>query len=96
MTLTFKLDLDILPLDSHTKIQGCTFVRSPLRARHTDRQTDRQTDDAKTITPVADAGCNKIIAKVWCHETEKAPIPSHDEKYFASWGANCSDFFSLH
>ncbi len=45
MTLTFKLDLDILPLDLHTKIQGCTFVRSPLRARHTDThtQTDRET-----------------------------------------------------
>ncbi len=55
MTLTFKLDLDILLLDLHAKIQVCTSARSAVRAR----QTDRQNDDAKTITPVADAGCNK-------------------------------------
>ncbi len=33
------------------------FVRSAVRV-FTDRQTDRHTDDVKTITPVADAGCN--------------------------------------
>ncbi len=55
MTLTFKLDLDILPLDLHAEIQVCTSVRSAVRARHT--HTDRQNDDAKTVTPVADAGC---------------------------------------
>ncbi len=54
MTLIFKLDLDILPPDLHTKIQGCMFVRWALRAR----QTHTHTDNAKTITPVADAGCN--------------------------------------
>ena len=53
MTLTFELDLDILPLDLHAKIQVCMFVRSAARAR----QTDSHTHDAKTITPVADAGC---------------------------------------
>ena len=49
-------------------------VRSAVRAR----QTDTQNDDAKTITPVADAGCNnkgnlfkysteigQIISVVW-------------------------------
>ena len=55
MTLTFKLDLDILPLDLHTKIQVRMFVRSPVRARHT------HTDRAKTITPIADAGCKKTL-----------------------------------
>ena len=55
MTLTFELDLDILPLDLHAEIQVCTSVRSAVRARH----THRQNDDAKTITPVADAGCKK-------------------------------------
>ncbi len=63
MTLTFELDLDILPLDLHTKIQGCTFDRLALRARHTDTHTHthRQTDDAKTITPFADAGCKNML-----------------------------------
>ncbi len=28
--------------------------------RWTERQTDRHTDDVKTITPVADAGCNNF------------------------------------
>ncbi len=59
MTLTFELDLDILPLDLHAKIQVNTSVRSAVRARHTDTHTHRQNDDAKTITPVADAGCKK-------------------------------------
>ncbi len=59
MTLTFKLDLDILPLNPCAKNQNCTSVRSALRVRQTDRHTHRQNDDAKTITPIADAGCNK-------------------------------------
>ena len=54
MTLTFELDLDILPVDLHAKIQVRMFVRSLVRARHTDRRTDR----VKTITPFADAGVN--------------------------------------
>ena len=58
MTLTFELDLDILPLDLYTKIQVRMFVRSSVRARHTHTHTHRHTDRAKTITPVADAGCN--------------------------------------
>ncbi len=53
MTLTFELDLDIRPLDLHAKIQVRMFVCSPVRARH----THRHTDSAKTITPVAEAGC---------------------------------------
>ncbi len=41
--MTFKLDLDILPFDLHTKIEGCTFVCSALRARRTDTHTHSQT-----------------------------------------------------
>ncbi len=55
MTLTYGIDLDILPLDLHTKEQVCTFVCSAMRV-FTDRQTHTHTDDVKTITPVADAG----------------------------------------
>ncbi len=55
VTLTFELDLDNLPLDLHAKIQVCTS----FRARQMDRRTERHIDDAKTITPVADAGCKK-------------------------------------
>ena len=51
MAVSFKLDLDILPLDLQAKIQVCMSVRLAVRARHTDRQTDRNTDDVKTITP---------------------------------------------
>ncbi len=58
MTLTFELDLDILPLDLHAKIQVRMSVCSTTRVvTHT--QTDRQTDDVKSITPVADTGCKK-------------------------------------
>ncbi len=60
MTLTYKLDLDILPLDVHTKDQVCMFVRSAVRVF-----TDRHTDDVKTITPVADAGCNNSVNQVY-------------------------------
>ena len=51
MTLTYELDLDILPLDLHAKIQVCTSVRLGFIARRTDGHTDTQTQDVKTITP---------------------------------------------
>ncbi len=42
MTLTFELDLDIFPLDLHTKIQVCMSVRLAMRVvTHT--QTHTQT-----------------------------------------------------
>ncbi len=50
MTLTFELDLDILPLYLHAKIQVCMSVRLAGRVRRTDGHTHRQTDDVKTIT----------------------------------------------
>ncbi len=43
LTFTFKLGLDILPVDLHAKIQGRTFVRSALRVRQTHRHTHSQT-----------------------------------------------------
>ena len=74
MTLTFELDLDILPLDLHAEIQVCTSVRSAVRAR----QTHTQNDDAKTITPVADAGCNKDeeVCKKYDDVQNKGPLPT--------------------
>ncbi len=52
MTLTYKLDLDLLPLDLPAKIQVCMSVHSTVTVRRADGRTDRQTDDAKTITPI--------------------------------------------
>ena len=50
MTLTYNLDLDILPLDLHAEIHVCMSVRLVVRVvTHT--QTDTHTDDVKTITP---------------------------------------------
>ena len=43
MTLTYILDLDILPLDFHAKIQVCMSVRSARRVRQTDGHTDTLT-----------------------------------------------------
>ncbi len=46
MTLTYELDLDILPLDLHAKIQVCMSVRSAVRVvthGHTDTQTHTHT-----------------------------------------------------
>ncbi len=54
MTLTLKLDLDTFSLDLHAEMQACMSVRLARIVR----QTDTQTDNAKTITPSADAGCN--------------------------------------
>ncbi len=50
MTLTYKLELDNLPLDLHVKIQVCMYVRLAGRVRRT--HTDTRTDYAKTITPI--------------------------------------------
>ncbi len=43
MTLTYELDLDILPLDVHAKIQVCMSVRSAVRVRRKDGHTHTQT-----------------------------------------------------
>ena len=47
MTVTFELDLYILPLDLHAKIQAYSSVCSAVRAR----QAHLHTNDVKTITP---------------------------------------------
>ncbi len=56
MTLTFELDLDILPPDLNAEIQVRMSVRYDMRVV---THTHTQTHDVKTITPVADAGCNE-------------------------------------
>ncbi len=51
MTLTYKLELDILPLDLQSKIQVRTSVcLAVTEVKHT--HTDGHTDDIKTITPI--------------------------------------------
>ncbi len=50
MTLTFKLDLDILPFDLHTEIQVCMSDRLAMRVV-THRHTHTHTDNVKTIIP---------------------------------------------
>ncbi len=60
MTLTYKLDLDILPLDLHAEIQVCMSVRSAMRVvthTHTDRHTDTRCQNYYTHH-VRDVGCN--------------------------------------
>ncbi len=54
VTLTFELDLDILPLDIHAKIQVC----SVMRVRRTDRHT--YPHNVKSITPFPDVWCKGI------------------------------------
>ncbi len=65
--MAYDLDLDILPLDLHTKNQVRVSVRSAVRVvTHTDTGTVRHTytDDVKTITPIADAGHNKLSVSI--------------------------------
>ncbi len=52
MTLTYKVDFDIHPLNHHAKIQVCMSVRLARRVRRTDTHADRHTDDVKTITAI--------------------------------------------
>ncbi len=60
MTLTYKLDLDILPLDIHANFQ---VVCLSVQLGEWDRQTDTQTDDTKTITPVTSEMWGVIMFK---------------------------------
>ena len=55
MTLTYKLDLDILPQYLHAKIPVCMSIRLGGRVR----QTLRQTENVKTITPHVSEGVKK-------------------------------------
>ena len=62
MTLTFELDLDILPLDIHTKNHVRMSVRSALRVvthTQTHRNTHTQTM-SKLLHPIADVECNNL------------------------------------
>ena len=59
MTLTYKLDLDNLPLDLHAKIQVCMYVCSVGRVRWTDRHTHtHRRCQNYYIHHVRDVGCN--------------------------------------
>ncbi len=53
--LTYEFDLDIHPLDFDAKIQVSMSVCSAGRVR----RTEWQDDEIKTITPIADVGCNE-------------------------------------
>ena len=65
LTLTFNLDVDILPLDLHAEFQVRRSVRLSWRLV-TDTLTHLLTHDVKTITPIADAGCKyKFIIHTW-------------------------------
>ncbi len=66
MTLIHELDLDILPLDLHAKIQVSMFLRSSGIVRRTHTQTDRQTDThtmPKLLHPPLTLGV--ITLKFW-------------------------------
>ncbi len=76
MTLTYKLDLDILPLDLHAKNLVCQSVRSSARLV-TDTQTHRLTHDVKTIIPTSDMGCNKHQTWENTFPMVIKPIPRH-------------------
>ena len=60
VTLTLELDLDIFSHDLHAGIQACMSVRLARIVRRTDGHTHAHTNNAKTITPSNDAGCNDL------------------------------------
>ena len=60
--MTYDLDLDILPLGVHAKIQVCMSVHSAVRVRRKDGQTHTQTMP-KLLHPtrLRDVGCNNDV-----------------------------------
>ena len=56
--MTYKIDIDILPLDLHAKIQVPMSVSSAAIARRTDGQTPKRCQNYYT-QHVRDVGCNK-------------------------------------
>ena len=65
LTLTYELELDILPLDRHAKIQVHMSVRSANKAR----RTDRQTHHVKSLTPIMSETWDVITLEA-LHHTE--------------------------
>ena len=65
MSLTYELDLDILPFDPHAKIQVRMSVCSAIILRRTDTQTHTQTDNTKTITPITSETWGVITTTFW-------------------------------
>ncbi len=67
MTLTYKLDLDIIPLDLHTKDQVYMFVRSAVRV-FTDTYTHTQTM-SKLLHPLLTRGVityASVVIRLFC------------------------------
>ncbi len=63
LTLTYELDLDILPLDLHAKIQVCMSVRSVGIATRTDTHT--HTNDVKTSVLNRSQNSESIITELF-------------------------------
>ncbi len=61
VTLTFALDLDILPFDLHAKIQVCMSVCSAVSTRHTDTHTYTHRRCQNYYNRhITDMGCKKL------------------------------------
>ena len=56
----FVFSLILVPKGIQIHLGRLTFLKKGFFEPPSDRQTDRQTDNAKTITPSADVGCNKL------------------------------------
>ncbi len=67
MTLTYQLDLDILLLDIHAKIQVCMSVHAFNR----ENETHKQTNGVKTITPVTSETWEVILVYTYLSEFYK-------------------------
>ncbi len=68
MTLTYKLDLDILPLDLHAKFQVRMSVRLAVRVvtdTQTDTHTHRRCQNYYT-RHVTDVGCKNMFCNFFC------------------------------
>ncbi len=79
MTLTFELDLDVLPLDLHTKIQVCMSVRLAVRVvTHT--HTDTQTYGLRRLVTHTDV-CYLCATSYSMRATFSPPIFHTYEKY---------------
>ncbi len=80
MTLTFKLDLDILPLDLHTEIQVCMSIGLAVRVRRTHTQTDRQTYGLRRLVAHTDV-CSLCATRNRMRAPLAPPIFHTYEKY---------------
>ncbi len=68
MALIIKLDLDIVPLNPHAKIQVCMLINSAVSMR----RTHRHTHNVKTITPDG-LLCIPQLSRKWHTNTSARP-----------------------